>query len=70
MNIGTVKWFDRQLGYGYIQPADGSPQIFVHFTALDLAGLKTLAKGQTLRFEITQEGGVSRATRLAEAQAA
>ena len=70
MNLGTVKWFDARLGYGYIAPADGSPQIFVHFTALDLAGLKTLVKGQTVRFEPSQEGGVLRAARLVEAQAA
>ncbi|MBM3506890.1 MAG: cold-shock protein [Alphaproteobacteria bacterium] len=64
MATGTVKWFDTNLGYGFIAPRDGSPDVFVHFTALDLAGLRTLAAGAAVRFEQSQDSGVTRAVNL------
>ena len=64
MAIGKVKWFDSRLGYGFIQPGDGSPDIFVHFTALDRAGLKDLSTGAALTFERSRDEGVMRATNL------
>ena len=70
MASGIVKWFDSALGYGYISPADGSPEIFVHFTALDSAGLKALDPGQRISFDISKDGGVTRATNLSSAVAA
>ena len=64
MDLGTVTWFDAKIGYGYISPDDGTPDVFVHFTALDLAGLNTLGKGQRVRYRPAREGGVTRATNL------
>ena len=70
MTVGAVKWFDPALGYGYITPADGSPDIFVHFTALDRSGIKDLSQGQSVRAEPSHDGGVARATNLSVAAAA
>ncbi len=64
MAAGTVKWFDANLGYGFIAPRDGSPDIFVHFTALDMAGLSGLTAGTMLTFEPSRDGGVMRAVNL------
>eukprot|EP01034_Spumella_vulgaris_P009008 gene9008-11438_t len=51
MNTGTVKWFNEQKGYGFIQPDNGSTDIFVHISAVERAGLRTLQEGQKLSFE-------------------
>lgn len=51
MNSGVVKFFNTQKGYGFIQPDDGGKDVFVHITALERAGLRTLAEGQKVRFE-------------------
>ena len=64
MDLGTVTWFDAKIGYGYISPDDGTPDVFVHFTALDLAGLNTLGKGQRVCYQPACEGGITRATNL------
>lgn len=50
MEKGTVKWFDPKKGYGFIQPANGSKDVFVHFSALP-EGVKTLAEGQEVLFD-------------------
>jgi CspA family cold shock protein len=55
MANGTVKWFNAQKGYGFIQPSDGSKDVFVHVTAVQAAGLATLNEGQSVTFEITNE---------------
>ena len=53
MNTGTVKWFNEQKGYGFIQPENGSKDIFVHISAVERAGLRTLKEGQKVSFEVT-----------------
>ena len=52
MSIGTVKWFNAQKGYGFIQPEDGSKDVFVHVSAVERAGLGNLHEGQKLSFEV------------------
>jgi len=51
---GTVKWFNSTKGYGFIQPDDGSKDVFVHISAVQRAGLNTLAEGQKVQFELTR----------------
>jgi cold shock protein len=52
MPTGTVKWFNPQKGYGFIQPSDGGKDVFVHISAVEQAGLSTLAEGQNVSFDI------------------
>ena len=52
MNKGTVKWFNNQKGFGFIQPEDGGKDIFVHISAVERAGLSTLNEGQVVSFEV------------------
>ena len=52
---GTVKWFDMNKGYGFIQPEDGGKDAFVHITAVQNAGLSSLDEGQVVQYEL-QEG--------------
>lgn len=52
MPSGTVKWFNAQKGYGFIQPADGGKDVFVHISAVEQAGLSTLNEGQKISFDI------------------
>lgn len=51
MAIGTVKWFNSTKGYGFIQPEDGSADVFVHISAVEQAGIGSLNEGQKLSFE-------------------
>lgn len=55
MNIGTVKWFNATKGFGFIQPDDGGADVFVHISAVERAGMQTLAEGQKIQFEIVQD---------------
>ena len=68
MSTGTVKWFNAQKGYGFIQPDDGSKDVFVHVSAVQRAGLQTLREGQKMSYELTEDRrtGKSSADRLAE----
>jgi len=61
MSEGTVKWFNAQKGYGFIQPTDGSKDVFVHISALERAGLMSLNEGQKVSFDIErgQQGKTS-----------
>jgi cold shock protein len=52
MTIGTVKWFNSQKGYGFIQPDDGSKDVFVHISAVERSGMGNLHEGQKLSFEL------------------
>ena len=51
MASGTVKWFSDQKGYGFIEPEDGSKDIFVHYSAIEGEGFRTLHEGQNVEFE-------------------
>jgi len=55
MTTGTVKFFNAERGYGFIQPEDGSNDVFVHATALEAAGIRTLTDGQKVTFDITMD---------------
>lgn len=55
MNIGTVKWFSLEKGYGFIHPDDGRPNVFVHISAVESAGMSGLKEGQRVVFEIEQD---------------
>jgi CspA family cold shock protein len=52
MTRGKVKWFHDAKGYGFIEPQDGSKEVFVHFSAIEMDGFRTLAEGQDVEFEI------------------
>jgi CspA family cold shock protein len=55
MATGTVKWFNDQKGYGFVQPDDGSKDVFVHISAVEGAGLRSLKEGQKISFEIVTD---------------
>jgi len=55
MNTGTVKWFNATKGFGFIQPDNGSTDIFVHISAVERAGLRSLSDGQKIRYDIVQD---------------
>jgi len=61
MSSGTVKWFNAQKGYGFIQPDDGSKDVFVHISAVEQAGLTSLNENQKLNYELErgQQGKTS-----------
>ena len=54
MARGTVKWFSDQKGYGFVTPEDGSKDVFVHNSAIQGDGFKSLQEGQSVEFEVTQ----------------
>lgn len=55
MNTGTVKWFNATKGFGFIQPDNGGADIFVHISAVERAGMRSLAEGQKISYEIVQD---------------
>jgi CspA family cold shock protein len=55
MAKGTVKWFNDQKGFGFVQPDDGSKDVFVHISAVESAGLRSLKEGQKISFEIVTD---------------
>ena len=64
MPTGTVKFFNTQKGYGFIQPADGGKDVFVHITAVERAGMSNLNEGQAVTFDIVTNRGKSAAENL------
>ena len=54
MATGTVKWFSDQKGYGFITPADGGADLFVHFSGINGSGFKTLSEGAKVEYEATE----------------
>ena len=55
MATGTVKWFNGQKGFGFIQPDDGSKDVFVHISAVERAGMQSLNEGQKIAFEVVAD---------------
>jgi CspA family cold shock protein len=55
MNSGTVKWFNSTKGFGFIAPDDGATDVFVHISAVERAGMRSLAEGQKVSFDIVQD---------------
>jgi CspA family cold shock protein len=64
MAVGQVKWFNPEKGYGFIAPDDGGKDVFVHITAVQAAGLRGLAEGQRLSYDLTSERGKAAANNL------
>jgi len=64
MATGTVKFFNAQKGFGFIQPTDGSKDVFVHISAVERAGMRTLMEGQKVNYEIITERGKQAASNL------
>ncbi len=64
MPSGTVKWFNAQKGFGFIQPSDGGKDVFVHISALERAGITTLNDGQKVSFDVQMERGKAAATNI------
>jgi CspA family cold shock protein len=64
MKTGTVKFFNTQKGFGFIQPEDGSPDMFVHITAIHQAGLNGLDEGQKVSFDIEDNRGKDTAANI------
>ena len=55
MTTGTVKWFNNQKGFGFIQPENGDKDVFVHISAVERAGMSTLTEGQKVSFEVVAD---------------
>jgi CspA family cold shock protein len=55
MNKGTVKWFNNQKGFGFIQPEAGGKDVFVHISTVERAGLSTLNEGQQVSFDVVED---------------
>ena len=64
MATGTVKFFNAQRGFGFIQPDDGSKDVFVHISAVERAGMRTLVEGQKVSYEVVTERGKQAAGNL------
>jgi CspA family cold shock protein len=65
--IGTVKWFNAQKGYGFIQPDDGGKDVFVHISAVERAGMGGLAEGQKVKYDVSMDRGKAAAANLSNA---
>lgn len=67
MAQGTVKWFNADKGFGFIQPSDGGTDVFVHISAVQAAGWRGLNEGEVITFDVTADRGKNSATNLAKA---
>lgn len=61
---GTVKWFNSQKGYGFIQPSEGGADVFVHISAVEAAGLRGLNEGQQVSYDVVSDRGKTKAANL------
>ena len=69
MSTGTVKWFNPTKGFGFIEPQDGSKDVFVHISAVERAGMSTLNEGQTVSYDLQPgQNGKSSAENLKAAE--
>jgi CspA family cold shock protein len=64
MATGTVKWFNNQKGFGFIQPEAGGSDVFVHISAVERAGMSTLNEGQRISYDVVNERGKNAAANL------
>ena len=64
MRVGTVKWFHRSQGYGFISPSDGKDDVFVFYPSIETDGVQTLTHGQSVSFESAESADGMRATRV------
>ena len=67
MATGTVKWFNAQKGFGFIQPDGGGSDVFVHISAVERAGMGSLAEGQKIKYDVAMDRGKPAATNLSAA---
>ena len=67
MTTGTVKWFNESKGFGFITPADGGKDVFVHFSEIQSEGFKVLAEGQSVTFNVENGPKGLQATRVSAA---
>jgi CspA family cold shock protein len=67
MATGTVKWFNNQKGFGFIQPETGGSDVFVHISAVERAGMSTLNEGQRISYDVVNERGKNAAANLKSA---
>jgi len=67
MTIGTVKFFNSSKGFGFIAPEDGGKDVFVHATAVEMAGMRELTEGQRVSFDIQPDAKGSKAVNLQSA---
>ena len=70
MTIGTVKFFNAQKGYGFIQPDDGSKDVFVHISAVERANMSNLREGQKVKFEVVADKRTGKASAESLSEAA
>ncbi len=68
MAVGTVKFFNVTKGFGFISPEDGGKDVFVHATAVEAAGMRSLAEGQKVEFDIEPDARGQKAVNLRESQ--
>ena len=64
MANGTVKWFNAQKGFGFIEPTDGGKDVFLHISAVERAGLNTVSEGQKVTYDVVNERGKDAAANL------
>lgn len=67
MSTGTVKWFNMQKGYGFIAPENGGADVFVHITAMEKAGFRTLNENEKIAYDLLSEKGKTSAGNLRKA---
>ena len=67
MSTGTVKWFNMQKGYGFIPPENGGADVFVHITAVEKAGFRTLNENEKIAYDLLSEKGKTSAGNLRKA---